>query len=503
MYSKISKFQFSLRQQWVFSFILLISLVTLCVDSYYRYTLSRLNHFQSIRLSAESFYNHLENKETTNTNLEQPDIFEKFTFFQTQPNIIVTSTNIKKISFPISSKFEQETSFSITQLSGQPTLLGNQVLIKLYSNQRYQNLSKIKFLKNSTVTQKFGIFISQLAKSCGQRTLVVGLANGKWFQIDAKNVWSCKSLPKDNRYLYTIFVGLILFYIFHLGYFQISRLEGLTENLKNLATHGGSELIETKGPKEIKNLTLEINRFLENERTRLEERAGILSAVSHDLGTVATRLNLRSQVHLNSDSNTLFSKDIKYMTEMVDGILSYTRNEMENEPRSRVSLRSHVEAIVLDYQDLSKAVSFFEPQPLEWQTTNVSIIPRTRGKLRLDKSEKRQFFILIQPNSIRRAIENLIENALKYGGRAEVSLNINKKTVNIVVKSPSTNAKEDIEKLITPFVRGRNSGKFQGVGLGLSIVENIAKKHGGTLKLVKLENIFSATINLPTKPENL
>ena len=155
MYSKISKFQFSLRQQWVFSFILLISLVTLCVDSYYRYTLSRLNHFQSIRLSAESFYNHLENKETTNTNLEQPDIFEKFTFFQTQPNIIVTSTNIKKISFPISSKFEQETSFSITQLSGQPTLLGNQVLIKLYSNQRYQNLSKIKFLKNSTITQKF------------------------------------------------------------------------------------------------------------------------------------------------------------------------------------------------------------------------------------------------------------------------------------------------------------------------------------------------------------
>ena len=84
-----------------------------------------------------------------------------------------------------------------------------------------------------------------------------------------------------------------------------------------------------------------------------------------------------------------------------------------------------------------------------------------------------------------------------------MSLSISKKTVSIVVKSPSTNAKEDIEKLTIPFIRGRTSGKFQGVGLGLSIVENIAKKHGGTLKLAKLENAFSATINLPAKPENL
>ena len=502
MYIKIQKYQISLQQQWVLSFILLISLTTLCVDSYYRYTLKRLNHFQSIKLSAEIFYNHL-SKQTSNGRFSQPEKFGEFTFYETQPNITLTSTNIKKISFPISSKFEQETSLSITQLTDQYPVLGEKVLIKLYSNQRFQKLSKIKFLENSTVNQKFGIFISQLAKSCGQRTLVIGLTNGKWFQIDAKNVWSCGSLPKDNRYLYTIFIGLILFYIFHLGYFQISRIEYLKENLKDLATHGGSEPIETSGPKEIKNLSLEINRFLENERIQLEERATLLSAVSHDLGTVATRLNLRAQVHLDSDSNTLFSKDIKYMTEMVDGILSYTRNEMEDELRSRVSLRSHVEAIVLDYQDLSKAVTFIEPQPLEWQSTNVSILPKTKERLRLDKSEKRQFFILIQPNSIRRAIENLIENALKYGGRAEVSLSISKKTVSIVVKSPSTNAKEDIEKLTIPFIRGRTSGKFQGVGLGLSIVENIAKKHGGTLKLAKLENAFSATINLPAKPENL
>ena len=98
-----------------------------------------------------------------------------------------------------------------------------------------------------------------------------------------------------------------------------------------------------------------------------------------------------------------------------------------------------------------------------------------------------------RPASLRRAVENLIGNAVRYGTKAQVSVHVSERHIRIIVEDDGPGiAAEMRETALRPFTRldpARNQNKGQGVGLGLSIAADIARSHGGGLRLGESEEL--------------
>lgn len=199
-------------------------------------------------------------------------------------------------------------------------------------------------------------------------------------------------------------------------------------------------------------------------RNRLERqtqtRTLMLSGVSHDLRTPLTRLRLGLSM-LDGEDAALLSQDVDEMQHLVDAFLDFAQSESsdEVEPTAPLSLADRV------------------------------VADCNRGGLAVDMGEKNgpDDLIPLRSLAIRRALENLIGNATRYGTRAVVSAYVTDRAVRYVVEDdgPGIPASQR-EDAIRPFARldpSRNQDRGSGVGLGLAIVTDIARSHGGALRL--------------------
>ena len=191
-----------------------------------------------------------------------------------------------------------------------------------------------------------------------------------------------------------------------------------------------------------------------------QSRTMMLSGVSHDLRTPLTRLRLGLSM-LDDDDTDAIMRDVDDMQELLDGFLDFARND---------------------------ALDGLEPcMPREILDAAVSNAARGGQSVTLGPVTGPDQHITMRPMAVRRALDNLIGNALRYGTKAEVCLDITDRTVRFTVEDdgpgiPATSR----EAAMSPFVRldpSRNQDKGTGVGLGLSIVADIARNHGGLLRL--------------------
>ena len=98
---------------------------------------------------------------------------------------------------------------------------------------------------------------------------------------------------------------------------------------------------------------------------------------------------------------------------------------------------------------------------------------------------------------MRRAISNLIDNALKYGRRAAVSVEAVSGAAAVIIEDEGTSLSEvELDKLTGPFLRGENAGLVSGVGLGLTIVSTIARQHGGDLEFERVPQGLRAILKI-------
>jgi signal transduction histidine kinase len=251
------------------------------------------------------------------------------------------------------------------------------------------------------------------------------------------------------------------------------------EQLRNLRRVGGSIRYDAQGLEELQEIIRAVNEYLDFEREQLAGRAAVLSGVSHDLGTPATRLRLRAALIEDPRLRDKFETDIDSMTGIIESVLTYTQVEMGAEDPRDLSLTSLLDAIVSNYQDVDKPVTFRTSKDVIVQGGK-SIFMSRQGYGVL--SNDRDVVVSGRPVSLERAVTNLIENALKYGRRATVSLETDARTATIVVEDEgSETSASDIENLMAPFQRGGNTATIDGHGLGLTIVATIAKLHGGSL----------------------
>lgn len=316
------------------------------------------------------------------------------------------------------------------------------------------------------------------ATYCSDPVLYARLNDRPWARVDGRAVWGCAAAPADMR-LVAVLLALVALaaLVTHVGN-TTQAFETFAAAFRNRRL-GGPDTYETAGPSELRDIVAAINGYLAFERRQLANRAAVLSSVSHDLGTPATRLRLRTALIEDNVLRGKLDADIDQMTGIIESVLTYTRAEMNLEEPRRLSLMSLLETVVADYQDIGHPVSL---APLESRVLEggMSVFSAVRGHSVVDGDG--QVIVNARPVSLKRAITNLVDNGLKYGRRAHVSVVADAATATIVIEDDgSDRTAAEMAELIAPFRRGPGSAGVQGHGLGLSIVATIADLHGGTL----------------------
>ncbi len=170
---------------------------------------------------------------------------------------------------------------------------------------------------------------------------------------------------------------------------------------------------------------------------------------------------------------------------------------MDTEAPRKISMRSLVEAIVDDYQDLDKPVTLEAPDKINLDRLG-NVFSQTSENTQVLIRDHQRVLCKCRPNAIRRALTNLIENALKYGEQARVALHATSDQFTIVVTDRGSHTSfEQPEKLLEPFVRGENAKLLKGAGLGLTITNSVVKSHGGKLTFVQGAEGLEVTMELP------
>ncbi|MEM5430474.1 ATP-binding protein [Cupriavidus oxalaticus] len=227
-----------------------------------------------------------------------------------------------------------------------------------------------------------------------------------------------------------------------------------------LDPNAASEPLPETGPTELMRAARAFNAMRERIARFVEERVQILAAISHDLQTPITRMKLRAEMADDSEDKRKLVHDLAEIETLVKEGLAYARAMHGNgEKASRIDIGSFVESLVYDYQDTGKAVT---------------ILQNIGGA------------IMTRPHALRRILTNLTDNAIKFGGAAELSVRRDGAAVVIGVldRGPGIPA-DKLESVVQPFVRLEESRNREtgGTGLGLAIAHQLALAIGGSLTL--------------------
>jgi signal transduction histidine kinase len=237
----------------------------------------------------------------------------------------------------------------------------------------------------------------------------------------------------------------------------------------------GQMLLET-GPSEVVQAVRAFNAMRERIAHYLEERVQILAAISHDLQTPITRMRLRADMADETPERTKLLNDIGEIERLVQDGIAYARSSHGNgEKLSRIDLASFVESICYDYQDTGKPISI------------VGLFGGT---------------IATKPHALRRILSNFIDNALKFGGTAEIQVERRDHgAIAITVMDRGPGIPDDqIQAAMQPFFRLEQSRNREtgGSGLGLAIAQQLAVAIGGSVRLYNREGGgLAAEVTLP------
>jgi signal transduction histidine kinase len=228
-----------------------------------------------------------------------------------------------------------------------------------------------------------------------------------------------------------------------------------------------------------------INRLAERFQVEQERKERNLAAISHDLNTPVTRLRLRTELLKEDAVRERFEADLDELSNMIDGALDLLSLRSRTEESFQFSLASLVESLCNDYSDIGKKVEFTPPEQVEMQSAASIFTAPGDVTVRTDNT----CMMFGQPDKLRRAFSNLIDNALKYGGRAVVEVKpFSNEMISVGIRDFGPGIEPDqIARVQQPFVRGHNTQSQRGVGLGLSIAAELIELHGGKLEFVNMD----------------
>lgn len=291
-----------------------------------------------------------------------------------------------------------------------------------------------------------------------QMILSARLAGGQWLN-------GRLSVPAQPPLLTAeLWIGTLLLYLFVLSAtlliaVRIARpIRRLTSAAESFGGRNDPVVVEPSGPADVREAILAFNAMNDRIVTLLEEKDRTLGAIGHDLRTPLASLRIRAENVEPEEERASMIRTIEEMAAMLEDLLVLARSGRSREAFEEVDLTGLVSEIVQQYRDAGRPVEFRAGE---------------------------QHRLAVQPNLLRRAVRNLIDNALNYAGSAEVEVNraADGTEIRVLDRGPGIPA-ETLDRVTGAFFRGEPSRNRStgGAGLGLAIAQSIVDAHGGSLR---------------------
>ena len=241
----------------------------------------------------------------------------------------------------------------------------------------------------------------------------------------------------------------------------IRPLTRLARAVETLDPNAHPTPLDEQGPTEVAHAAAAFNEMQQRIAEYLKERMQILAAISHDLQTPITRMKLRAEFMEDCAERDKLWSDLSEMEHLVREGVAYARSvHGATEASHRIDLDAFLDSLVFDYQDMHKQVSL---------------------------SGKSAVVLDTRPHALRRVLVNLVDNALKFAGSAELEVGstpAGELSIKVLDRGPGI-AEDELVQVMQPFYRvesSRNRGTG-GTGLGLAIAQQLAVAVGGSLRL--------------------
>lgn len=287
----------------------------------------------------------------------------------------------------------------------------------------------------------------------------VQLGDGQWMNVVARVPVRGAHWPGEAGYSIVLVTCVAL----ALSLWAVDRASKPLETFADAAERLGRDIEATPlpetGPREVIQAVRAFNAMQGRLKRLVQNRTQMLAAISHDLKTPVTLLRLRSELLEDEHAREKFIATLDDMSAMIESFLAFARSSCEHEPLRQVDVSALVSGVCDDL--------------------------RSAG-LPVDDDIEDGIVCTVRPAEVRRAVLNLIDNAIKYGERAHVRLRRLASSVEITVTDDGPGIPPDqIEQACTPFFRVESSRNLEtgGVGLGLSTTQAILHGHGGELRL--------------------
>jgi len=288
---------------------------------------------------------------------------------------------------------------------------------------------------------------------------------------------SKKRLYSSTTYIFIAVMILSSLFLLGLAIFFLRRQISPLKELSNAADAFGKGdtffALKPRGADEVRHVTHAFLDMRERIRLHIEQRTNMLAGVSHDLRTPLTRMKLQIEMLTKNEDKAGLKEDVSQMEQMLEAYLSFIK-EKEIEIRVKSDISKLIGSIILDAKRNGDIIS-----PKNIQTID--------AKVRI--------------NDLRRAITNLTSNACRESKRVEISLIKKDKNALIIIDDDGPGIKQkDYSSVFKAFYRVESSRNLStgGLGLGLTIARDIARSHGGEIKLEK-SNLggLRATLSVP------
>lgn len=250
-------------------------------------------------------------------------------------------------------------------------------------------------------------------------------------------------------------------------------LSQLAASASEAARGGAATRVPEVGPEDVRRAAHAFNAMTDQVSRTLESQRQLLSAVGHDLRTPITAMRISAEFVADEDVRERLQKNLEELQDLTEAVLAAARGAGWEQMR-KIDLAALIESLCSDLEELD--------EPVTWEPHAAAPFSG-------------------RPSELRRAVRNLIENAVAYGKRAHVRLVANPDAYQVVVEDEGPGIPEaDRARVFEPFVRleDSRSGETGGSGLGLTLVKAIAQGHGGSIALEnRKEGGLRAILRLP------
>jgi signal transduction histidine kinase len=312
-------------------------------------------------------------------------------------------------------------------------------------------------------------------RSIRQVILSVQLADGRWLEA------RLPTPKRDPAMTARLITATVVLYLIVLGVTLLiagwlSRpLRDLTTAAESFAGRGDDGVeVRPRGPGDLRRLIVAFNGMKARMAGLLDEKDRMLGAIGHDLRTPLASLRIRVENLEPGEERDRMIATLREAAAMLEDILVLARTGRAREEARDVDLSALLDAVAEEYGELGRPVT-------------LAPAPRTVAR--------------VQTGLLRRAIRNLVDNAVTYGGAARLSLTREDGEIRITVSDDGPGIAEgDLERVLSPFERGEESRNREtgGSGLGLAIADAIVQGHGGRLLLANRDGGgLDATLVLP------